>query len=537
MKTGKVLSQEESTKDAVGKTKCFNAFKAPLQDDTGDVVGLVGTLVDTTAEKEAENLKIEIEGQKIAIQAATEASHDIRSPARTVYSMIDSAADRIPEDIRVPVRATVASIIDIANSFIDRIQGKFVPTLEEQKPIIASLDLMQILGEKRYQHTGSPINFTEDYASGSKLVFIKVQQSHFKRMISNLLNNAIEALEGKKGSIHLGLGIDDMKKDVKITIQDTGKGMPKEIVDKIKSGAAVATDKKEGHGIGLTQIREAIERNWGKFDVISTPGEGTKMIVIFPITVSPEWLAKDIKLNKGDTVTILDDDPSIHVNWDTHFKKHTNDVQLKHFIIGKEAIEFINTFPEKNKLYLLTDYELMKQGMTGIDVIKQTDIKRATLVTSHYDEVGVQKLVAELGVGILPKDLAMEVSIEICDNEKCAMTSIIKIIAMVIVEDNEMMRTSTAKAAETKGKNADTYGDPDNFLKNAHKYDKNVIMLIDHEFNGSTLNGFDVLKQLHELGFTRLYLFSGRRFEENEVPDYVTVIMKTDIDGFMKLFD
>jgi len=76
---------------------------------------------------------------------------------------------------------------------------------------------------------------------------------------------------------------------------------------------------------------------------------------------------------------------------------------------------------------------------------------------------------------------------------------------------------------------------PESFLNNLSKYDKDTIMLIDHEFKGSKLNGFDVAKQLHEQGFTRLYLFSGRDFEKDMIPDYLSVILKTDIDALSKL--
>ncbi|CAL7961428.1 hypothetical protein GAMM_220005 [Gammaproteobacteria bacterium] len=57
------------------------------------------------------------------------------------------------------------------------------------------------------------------------------------------------------------------------------------------------------------------------------------------------------------------------------------------------------------------------------------------------------------------------------------------------------------------------------------------------EFKSSKLNGFDVAKQLHEQGFTRLYLLSGRTFEKGKVPGYLTVIMKTDTDAIFKLVD
>ena len=67
------------------------------------------------------------------------------------------------------------------------------------------------------------------------------------------------------------------------------------------------------------------------------------------------------------------------------------------------------------------------------------------------------------------------------------------------------------------------------------KYDHNTIMCIDNEFKDSKLSGFDVAKQLHEQGFTRLYLVSGREFERDKVPEYLTTILKDDIDTIVKL--
>ena len=82
------------------------------------------------------------------------------------------------------------------------------------------------------------------------------------------------------------------------------------------------------------------------------------------------------------------------------------------------------------------------------------------------------------------------------------------------------------------------YYSPNVFLQNISKYDKDAIMCIDHEFKGSKLNGFAVLKQLHEQGFTRLYLFSGREFAKSKVPEYLTAIkLKAvgGIDGYYEL--
>ncbi len=96
--------------------------------------------------------------------------------------------------------------------------------------------------------------------------------------------------------------------------------------------------------------------------------------------------------------------------------------------------------------------------------------------------------------------MATEVSIEICEaNEKCSLVAGAEKVSLNIVDDSEMMCNTVVKVAKTKNKNADKYCNPDNFLKNVHKYDKDTIMLMDQ-------------------GFTRLYLFSGREFEKSEIP-------------------
>jgi PAS domain S-box-containing protein len=60
MQTEQILSQEEKIEDITTKqVKYFAAVKAPLYDDGGKVIGIVGTSIDITAQKEAEQLKHE----------------------------------------------------------------------------------------------------------------------------------------------------------------------------------------------------------------------------------------------------------------------------------------------------------------------------------------------------------------------------------------------------------------------------------------------------------------------------------------------
>lgn len=558
MKSGKMITAEEEGVLPDGHKIIGLTHKAPLIDEEKKVIGVVGISIDVTAlkeaQKEAERLKSELqetqlknELQKVQIEEhekfrkiVDQVVHDIKSPISAMKQILKAHEADVPEEARVPLQQASTSILDVANSLLNR-YGKYgytdVSEAEVQQPIMVALILSQVLSGKKYQYKDMSIKFTYDFCKESTFTFIKVELPAFGRMMSNLINNAIESLDGEKGTVHLGLSIDANK--IKITVQDNGKGMPQEIIDKIMNNVQVATNKKDGHGIGLTQIREALERNHGKLSIASKLGEGTKMILTFPMVKSPKWIAKNIKLNKGDTVIILDDDEAIHGAWDTRFEDHLkNNIQVKHFIVGDDTIKFINDFAEKDKIFLLTDFKLLKQKINGIDVVEKTKIKRAILVTSHDNDLAIHNLVIKNKIQLLPKQLALEIPIEICEvNKNCSLIYQDKNqrVYIVIIDDNELIINATVTFFEYKNKKADKYYKPESFLNNLSKYDKDTIMLIDHEFKGSKLNGFDVAKQLHEQGFTRLYLFSGRDFEKSEVPNYLTVILKTDIDALSKL--
>ena len=82
---------------------------------------------------------------------------------------------------------------------------------------------------------------------------------------------------------------------------------------------------------------------------------------------------------------------------------------MKHFTLGEEAIDFINKFPAREQIFLLTDFELLKQDLNGLHVIERTKIERSILVTSHYNSLKIRELAIKNGTEILPKPLAQEV--------------------------------------------------------------------------------------------------------------------------------
>lgn len=544
MKSGKILSQEERVKDlTTGQTKYFNEAKAPLYDQDGSTIGILITAVDITTEKNAERLKLEAEIQKIKIQEqetfktiAGSVSHDIRSPIASLNNIVRACTD-IPEVDRLALRNIATRINDIANNLLNsykKFEAEASIVAQKPQPLLVSLALTELVSAKRYKYTKLAVEFELLIAPDSGFVFINIDQDSFKRSIVNLINNAVEALDGQVGRVSVQL--ECQSETVKISIKDNGKGIPQEVLAKINNGVSVTKGKKDGNGIGLLQVRSMLMANRGKMSMESIVDIGTKITLIFPKFISPSWIAEQVVVHQGDTIIVLDDDVCIHDIWEKRFKIYGDQVTLIHFTLGVEAIQFIDSFPNRQNLFLLSDFELIKQDLNGIEIIEQTAMqKQSLLITSHYDNQEVHQMATKIGVKILPKQLALDAVVEVKSTQRsqdCA--NRYKKTSLVIIDDDQMLADSMANLLEYRFEGVETYYHPDHFLRNLHRYEKNTIICMDHDFKAQ-INGFELAKQLNELGYTKLYLFTGSDFNKEEVPDYLTVISKGDLGGLDKL--
>jgi hypothetical protein len=283
-------------------------------------------------------------------------------------------------------------------------------------------------------------------------------------------------------------------------------------------------------------VREALMDNHGHLTIDSQVGIGTKITLSFPRAPAGDWIAENIQINDDDTIVILDDDTSIHHAWETRFDtilKEYPQLTVKHFSMGQETIDFINALPpeKKQKVFLLTDYELLNQNINGVSVIKETQTDRAVLVTSHYANKAVRQSIDKFNARILPKQLASDVSITISQarppEHALDTHKLLKKVDAIFVDDDRGILNGFTFFSH--GKEVDTYHDPQQFLNNVPSYDRQTNIILDYHFDGFHLEGVQIAERLHSLGFKRLYLLSGISTSELEVPHYLTLIFKTDL--------
>ncbi|MBP9742833.1 MAG: ATP-binding protein [Burkholderiales bacterium] len=463
--------------------------------------------------------------------------HDVGTPLATINMFISSCME-VPEDTRVGVREALSRINGITNEVLDQYNNRDSTTdskKETATPLILSSTLMQSINEKKYQYRDYGIKFAYDFPKEGNFVFIKMQPNAFKRAISNIINNSVDAVDKKTGEVTLKLEVNE--KEVKVIVEDNGQGMPSGVIDKILNNIAVTVGKENGHGIGMGQVRDMLHQNDGKLDIKSRVGLGTKIILTFPRLAAPNWIAEQIQLYKNDKVIILDDDSSIHNAWEKRFKADVPYIQLQHFTLGSKAVEFIHnlTQEEKQKIFLLTDYELINQGLNGLNVIEQTGIKRAILVTSHYANEEVHKLAHKTRTKILPKQLAAEIDIVVKDVAQTTPPqndNQLKKVDLVIIDDDEEFGKFLVSVLSSN-KLIEYYSDVHELLDNITIYPLDTKFSLDNQL--PFMSGIDLAKKLYYKGYTNLYMLSGERVDKEIIPPYLTIILKSDVDFLEKL--
>ena len=107
-------------------------------------------------------------------------------------------------------------------------------------------------------------------------------EADFKMIILNLAQNAIKAMPNGGELI---LTTSNNRKNIKISIKDTGIGITPEKIKHIFEPFYSANDNVRSSGLGLAIVSDLIEKMHGRISVKSKVGKGTEFTITIPITV------------------------------------------------------------------------------------------------------------------------------------------------------------------------------------------------------------------------------------------------------------
>lgn len=359
-----------------------------------------------------ENLN-RIQNQENAIKLgklAAQFAHDIRSPIAALEITFKKLTE-LQGDVKNIVRNSLQRISDIANNLLTEYKAPIVDKSSIIQPEhIASL-LEVIISEKRIQYNDRLITFNLNIESKAWKDFILINASEYKRMISNLINNAVEAITDT-GNITINLIHNN--NDIRIEIIDSGIGIPKSILPKILEGG-ISIGKKHGSGLGLSHAIKCIESWNGSYDILSYPNEGTNIGIIFPLAKPALWFLSELIISAESTLVVLDDEELIHNFWDERIDQLSSDktVKVEHFYNSKLFVDFVKKHGSE-KIIFLIDYDIGLNQANGIELITALDLSpNAILVTNRYDDIEIRNSCLNLGIKIIPKNFIPHIEIRL----------------------------------------------------------------------------------------------------------------------------
>jgi len=110
---------------------------------------------------------------------------------------------------------------------------------------------------------------------------IEANMGEIQEVFTNLVTNAIQAMNGKKG--RLILSTRSLKDSIEVKVSDNGIGIPQKCLKKIFDPFFTTKKPGEGTGLGLNIVSRIVNKYEGTIDVESREGVGTTFTIKFPI--------------------------------------------------------------------------------------------------------------------------------------------------------------------------------------------------------------------------------------------------------------
>ena len=183
------------------------------------------------------------------------------------------------EQFRIDAMKGLTSATDKLKAIVARL-SRPVSSLSGEHKRPTKTDLVPIL-KRSIAMTAEPVRGQHTIQTNlPDSLFALADAARIEEVIENLLLNAIEAMNGKSGTLRIEAG-DDANGAPTFSVSDTGPGMSRVFIEN-RLFRPFATTKKNGIGLGLYTCREVIRATGGSIDVQSVEGAGTTFRVVLP---------------------------------------------------------------------------------------------------------------------------------------------------------------------------------------------------------------------------------------------------------------
>ncbi len=393
-----------------GSTFWANIVFTAIRDQAGDLRGFAKLTRDLTERNKVEailtNATAAAEKANLAkSDFLSSMSHELRSPLNAILGF----AQLMESDTPPPTPAQGESIIQILNAgwylleLINEIldlatieSGKLSMSVEPvslNELLLECHSMIEPLAQRRGIRMGFP--------RSDAAYCVNADRTRIKQVVINLLSNAIK-YNSIGGSVTVDCSANSISGRVRITVKDTGAGLPPEkLMQLFQPFNRLGQEAKgeEGTGIGLVVSKRLVELMDGVIGVESMVGTGSIFWVelpstsplVLPAEIDPVTIAESgtVALEGMRTLLYVEDNPA-NLQLVERLIGRRNDIRLLSAMDGNLGVDLAKS--------CLPDVILMDINLPGIGGLEALKILRDDITTAHIPVIA-------LSANAMPRDI------------------------------------------------------------------------------------------------------------------------------------
>jgi signal transduction histidine kinase len=257
-----------------GRVTWLAGSAVALRDESGDRVGYLGTLMDLTERRRAE------EAEKLASIATLTAgiAHDVGAPMTAILGYAEMM-QKSPIDEKNQRRAGI--IVEQVNRISELIQALLNMARPGARAFI-SVELGQILDKSlEFYREKLRSRGIEVERSFEAVPPVAGDPDRLQQVFLNLVINAADAMPDG-GALRVALRSPDAR-HVEVRLADTGTGIPPDDLTRIFEPFYTTKKPGRGTGLGLIVAKAIIDEHHGVISVESEVGKGTEFTIRFDL--------------------------------------------------------------------------------------------------------------------------------------------------------------------------------------------------------------------------------------------------------------
>jgi two-component system NtrC family sensor kinase len=224
-----------------------------------------------------------IQSEKMASigQLAANVAHEINNPLAAIIAN----AQLLLRDLADADENTIDSLrlIETAGDRAAKIVSNLLESARRDKhyefeEVSLNETILDAISLLRYEINKRSVTINLDLSR--EIPFIFANKNQLKGVWINLINNALGAIDSDRGAISISSRFEN--KEFYLVFADNGKGILPQHQARIFEPFFTTKEAGKGTGLGLSVSLQVIKEHLGSIEVESTPGEGTKFIIILP---------------------------------------------------------------------------------------------------------------------------------------------------------------------------------------------------------------------------------------------------------------